>query len=287
MRVQLALVLITLLSTSAIAQTKPAPATSQNRSPQQPKPPAKPASPQKPPPQAAGRARTNEVRPRAFGIFGAITFQAQESFDAILGTHSGLVFGGGGQVLLPWGLYAEGGLWQFSREGERAFIGPSRELFPLGSAVDVTIRPIEITGGWRYRHCPPPPAPPRKPQPPPQTPRAPQKPAPAPPTQSPRAAPRAARSCDPPLIPYVGGGFTSVKYRETSEFAESDEDIDERFNGFHIVGGAEYRVMKWLAVGGEVLWSSVDALGTGGVSEVFNENSLGGTTLRLKVTVGR
>lgn len=78
-----------------------------------------------------------------------------------------------------------------------------------------------------------------------------------------------------------------MKYRETSEFAESDEDIDERFNGFHIVGGAEYRVMKWLAVGGEVLWSSVDALGTGGVSEVFNENSLGGTTLRLKVTVGR
>jgi opacity protein-like surface antigen len=288
MRALLAVFFLTAMSSSALAQTKPAPPTSQNRSPQQPSAPAKPAPPtQKPATQTrpATTNRPNDVRARGFGTFGAIMFQAQDSFDAIFGSNAGLTFGGGGQVLFPYGLYAEVGLWQFKREGERAFVGPNDEVFPLGIPLEVTIRPIEITGGWRYRHCPGPPRAPRTPQPPPRGPQKPVTPARPQPARSAQTAPR---SCDPKFIPYGGGGFSLVQYRETSEPSDASDDVDERFNGFHILGGAEYRVMRWMAVGGEVMWSSVaDALGAGGVSAAFDENNLGGIAFRLKVTVGR
>ena len=229
--------------------------------------------------------RSNEIRARGFATLGAITFQAQESFDAILGTHTGPTIGAGGQVLLPWGLYAEVGIWQFKHDGERVFVGPNREVFPLGIPLEVTIRPIEITAGWRYRHCPAPPRPPRAPQPPPRAPQKPGTPAPAEPA---RPAPPGATSCEPKFVPYGGGGFGSWQYRETSESSDAGEDLDERFNGFHIVGGVDYRVLSWVAVGGEVMWSSVaDALGAGGVSAVFDETNLGGTAVRLKITFGR
>jgi hypothetical protein len=55
-----------------------------------------------------------------------------------------------------------------------------------------------------------------------------------------------------------------------------------------VQAGAEYQVLQWLAVGGEVGWSSVaDAIGQGGVSAHFNEDNLGGTSVRLKISVGR
>src|SRR5262245_46075771 len=116
MRAALTVVLALTMSSSALAQTGPAP-TAQNRSPQKPAPPQKPVTQT----SAASRGRPNEIRARAFATFGAITFQAQDSFDAILGAHGGPLFGGGGQVLLPWGFYAEVGLWQFRHDGERAF----------------------------------------------------------------------------------------------------------------------------------------------------------------------
>jgi opacity protein-like surface antigen len=134
---------------------------------------------------------------------------------------------------------------QFRADGERAFVGPNDEVFKLGIPVEITVTPIEITGGWRWRRW-------------------------------------------NRLVPYGGGGFSSYRYRETSDFADPDEDVDERFNGFHVLGGAEYRALDWLAVGGEVAWSSIpDAIGNAGVSAVFNEDNLGGTSLRLKISVGR
>jgi hypothetical protein len=202
---------------------------------------------------------------RGFGTVGGVIFQAQESFDAVLGAHDGITFGGGGQVLLPFGFYAEAALWHFTRDGERAFVAADGTVFPLGIPLTVSITPIELTGGWRYRHCP---APPRKPGAPP-----------------PRAA---ARPCAPTLIPYAGAGLSSFRYSETSEFADGSEDVDDRVNGFHVLGGADYRVTRWVAVSGEVVWSSVpDALGEGGVSEFFAEDNLGGTAFRLKIIIGR
>lgn len=223
-----------------------APALAQQKVPPQP---PKPGT-QRPAPAKPARTPAEPVRLRAFGSVGWITFQARDSFDTVLDSHGGLLYGGGGQITLPFGLYAEVAAMQFRADGERVFIGPNREVFPLGIPVEVTVTPLEITGGWRYRGR--------------------------------------GRRGPWPVVPYVGGGLSAYKYRETSEFADGDEDVDEWHNGFHILGGVEYRVRRWLGVAGEVAFSSIpDALGEGGVSAAFNEDNLGGTSVRLKVIVGR
>ena len=89
-------------------------------------------------------------------------------------------------------------------------------------------------------------------------------------------------------MPYVAGGLTSMRYREESDFSTSFENDDRTVNGPLVVGGAEYKILKWLGVAGEAAWSSLpDALGDGGVSKVFNETDLGGTSYRFKITIGR
>lgn len=184
---------------------------------------------------------------KGYGMLGSMRFSASESFEAVLGSSSGFIFGGGAEVGLPLGgLYVGIGAWRFEDDGERVFISGS-EVFPLGIPVTVTVTPIEITGGWRFKNL------------------------------------------SPRLVPYVGGGWSSFAYKEVSDFADPGDDDSERLSGFHVLGGAEYRLMQWLGVAGEVAWTSVpDALGTpGSASEHFDETNLGGTSLRLKITVGR
>jgi hypothetical protein len=92
----------------------------------------------------------------------------------------------------------------------------------------------------------------------------------------------------PRLRPYVAGGYTSYGYKETSQFATDDENVDERFPGYHLGGGIEYRLTRWLGLGGELTWTTVpDAIGESGVSAEFDETDLGGTTFRFKITIGR
>ncbi len=91
-----------------------------------------------------------------------------------------------------------------------------------------------------------------------------------------------------PVTPYAGAGYTSMGYKETSQFSASGEDVDKRFNGFHVMAGGEVRVWQWIGVAGEVSWSRIaNALGTEGMSKEFGETDLGGTTGRVKVVIGR
>ncbi len=92
----------------------------------------------------------------------------------------------------------------------------------------------------------------------------------------------------PRLRPYVAAGYSSYAYQETSAFAAPEEDVDDRFSGYHLYGGAEYRILRWLGVAGEFNWTTIpNAIGEGGVSAEFNETDLGGTSIRFKVTFGR
>lgn len=203
--------------------------------------------------QAKPRPRQSSARPSrsvqigGYAMFGRISFTAVESFDAILGAPTGLMVGGGARVGLPWG-----GL--FVDVGAWRFHREGERAFvfndqviPLGIPVDVMMSPLEVSAGWRFRL---------------------------------RRAPK--------LLPYVAGGFTSVAYQESSEFATTAEDVEETFNGYHLLGGLEYKITRWLGVAGEAAWTTVpDAIGESGVSAAFNENDLGGTTVRFKITIGR
>lgn len=91
------------------------------------------------------------------------------------------------------------------------------------------------------------------------------------------------------IVPYAGGGIGRHRYEETSEFADDAENVDESFTGYHIVGGAELRISRWLGAAGEAEWSTVpDALGQdpNGVASELDESDLGGVTFRVKVVIG-
>ncbi|MDA1185398.1 MAG: outer membrane beta-barrel protein [Acidobacteria bacterium] len=92
------------------------------------------------------------------------------------------------------------------------------------------------------------------------------------------------------LVPYAGAGISQHRYTEASDFAEDSENVDDRFSGYHVLGGVEFRLMQWLGAAVETQWATVpDAIGDdpNSVSHAFDESDLGGVTLRLKVVVGR
>ena len=90
------------------------------------------------------------------------------------------------------------------------------------------------------------------------------------------------------IVPYLGGGVGSLRFEETSDFADPDENVSERFTSYHGVAGMEYRAASWLFVAGEVRYAAVpDALGAPGIAADFDESDLGGLSVAVKVLVGR
>ena len=145
-----------------------------------------------------GARPSRSVEIGGYAMFGRISFTAVESFDAILGEPSGPICRRrrARRSSAGRGLFVDVGAWRFHGEGERAFVF-NDEVIPLGIPVDVTMTPIEMSAGWRFRL---------------------------------RRMPK--------LLPYVAGGFTSMTYQETLRIRDTAEDVDETFNGYHVLGGA-------------------------------------------------
>lgn len=90
------------------------------------------------------------------------------------------------------------------------------------------------------------------------------------------------------MAPYLGAGFGIYRYSEATPELPGAESISKSHLGFHFVGGAEIPLMRWVSLAGEAQWAGVPrALGTSGISVVFDEQDLGGTTFRVKVIIGR
>jgi hypothetical protein len=184
---------------------------------------------------------------RGFGDVGDTRFAAAQSFDAVLGTHSGVVFGGGVETVLESGIFVNFRASRFQKDGTRVFV-LNDQVFDLGIPTTVRVTPIQVTSGYRFK---------------------------------------VGRR---QIVPYLGGGVGWFRYSETSEFADTGEDVADTFTGYHLLGGAEWRMSHIIGVAGEAEWSTVrDALGESlsGVSSAFDETDLGGVTFRVKVVVGR
>jgi hypothetical protein len=188
---------------------------------------------------------------------GSMTLAAERSFEAILGSSSGTVVGGGGEVVFRRGtlrgLFGRVDVSRFEETGERVFVF-NGEVFPLDIPTTITLTPVEFSAGYRY------------------------------------VINRARRPGETgprpfPLVPYAGLGVGSMSYRETSSFATSGDDVDERFTSYHAFGGVDVRIWKGLSAGVEGVYRWVpDALDDGsGVSEAFNESNLDGATVRARV----
>ena len=88
--------------------------------------------------------------------------------------------------------------------------------------------------------------------------------------------------------PYAGGGMSMISYKETSDFAASDEDVSESKTGGMFLAGVDVAIIRWLHAGGEFRYRAVKGvLGEGGVSEVFGEDQLGGYAFGVRISVGR
>jgi hypothetical protein len=194
----------------------------------------------------AGRATAQSLDVHGFFDVGAMRFTANDSFNAVLGSPVGVVFGGGAGVVLPQNIFIDARASRFKKDGHRVVVADG-DVFDLAITNTVTVTPFEITGGYRF-----------------------------------------GRSRDT-VRPYAGGGISWYRYEETDQFATSGESVSERFTGFHLLGGAEYRVNTWLGIAGELAWASVpNALGQepSSVAAAFGETNLGGTTFRAKVVIG-
>lgn len=96
--------------------------------------------------RAAG-AQSLEVH--GFFDVGATKFTATDSFEAVFGSSVGLVYGGGGGVVLPQNIFIDARATRFKKDGQRVFVNDG-DVFELGITNTVTITPFEITGGYRF-----------------------------------------------------------------------------------------------------------------------------------------
>lgn len=182
-----------------------------------------------------------------YAMVGLMNFTAADSFDASLGSPYGSIFGGGVRVGLPLGgLFVNVGAWQFRDSGQRAFVF-NGQVFPLGIPLHVTITPLEVNGGWRFRF---------------------------------RRAPLFR-----PYVAAGITSYRYKETSDFATPSENVDDWFKGYQlaggvEFPVQDwiGVAWEV-NWTAV--------PDAIGDSGLSAAFNESDLGGASFRFKITVGR
>ena len=56
--------------------------------------------------------------------------------------------------------------------------------------------------------------------------------------------------------PHVAGGLTSMQLSgDPRTSRRRPRMLDETFGGYHLLGGAEYKITRWLGVAGEASWT--------------------------------
>jgi hypothetical protein len=235
--------------------TRPAPEEERPPAPaepldQQPEDAQEPA-PADEPDALAGR-RGPAITARVSGLAGFQSFTATDSFKAVLDTSSGPVFGGGAGLLFGRNVFVDVMVTRFSADGTRVLVTDGGEIFDLGIDTGVTVTPIDVSVGWRFAGTP---------------------------RLGPTGRPRFR------AVPFAGGGFGVQQYEETSEFAESGDDVSDTHGSYHVLGGVELPFTRHLGVTADVLYRWVpDAIGQAGVSAVYDETDLGGTQVRFRFT---
>jgi outer membrane protein W len=194
---------------------------------------------------SSSNAQERSVSFRPFLLASDERFAAQTTFKAVFGSATEAAWGGGVDVTVGRHVFVDLAISRMSQSGQRAFIN-NGQVFALGIPLRVTLTPVELTAGYRFRR-------------------------------------RNSR-----IIPYVGAGIGWYQYRETADFAAAGDDTDVSHTGFVMMGGAEFRITKWIGVTGDAQYTSVSGiLGQGGLSKDAGESDLGGVAARLRVIIGR
>ncbi len=91
------------------------------------------------------------------------------------------------------------------------------------------------------------------------------------------------------IVPYIGGGVGSLKFEETSDFADPDENVSETLHQLSRAWPASSTPPR-----AGCSWRAKSAtrrcptrLGAPGIAADFDESDLGGFSVAVKVLVGR
>jgi hypothetical protein len=201
---------------------------------------------------------------QAFGEVSWDVFAASKSFEAVLGSSSGVSFGGGARITHRSGIFGQVDVSRFKKDGSRVIVS-NGQVFPLNIPTTITTTPVDVTLGVEARVN-------RRRRP----------------GRGPAFGGRGAGRTAPRSVSYyVGGGLGSLGYKETASFAATGDDASERFRSYHVMGGVHVPVWNPISLGFDLQkrWAK-DAIGTSGVSRAFDETDLGALTFRVRITVG-
>jgi hypothetical protein len=197
---------------------------------------------------AAAQSRQSAVAHKPsiglFGLFDYTTIASPKSFDAVFGKHTATGPGVGLDVINLWN-----GVFVRVDASQSKLTGErviifNGDIFKLGIPLTATMTPLEFGAGWRFA------------------------------SRNPRMR----------IAPYVGASAISLKYKETSSFADNSENVDETYNGFAVFGGADVRITKQAFAGVEAQYRSIAITpGANSTAANFSEKDLGGTVLRVRV----
>lgn len=94
-------------------------------------------------------AHAQAVGFRGFAELGATRFNASRSFSAVLGSSTGIIAGGGIDVVLPRRIFISFDATRFSKEGTRVFVN-NGQVFDLHIPTTIRMTPLEINVGYRF-----------------------------------------------------------------------------------------------------------------------------------------
>jgi opacity protein-like surface antigen len=192
---------------------------------------------------------TRHIGVQGVAIAGVNWMSPSKSLKAVGLSTKPLEIGGGVQVTNLWhDLFAQVNVSRLSTDGERTFVDEDGTSFPLGIPLTVKATYLDVTAGWKVIQL---------------------------------------RETGRPLLSYFGGGVGRVRYEERSPFALPGDDVDTTATSYHIVGGVEVKMLRWLGIAGEVRYRWVpNLLGDGGTSAALHENNFGGLNAGAGVTLG-
>lgn len=86
---------------------------------------------------------------------------------------------------------------------------------------------------------------------------------------------------------YVGGGAGVYLVRETSDFADDSENVDDTKAAYRGLVGVEWPIAKQMLAAFELQYTFVPNGLTGSVATAFDESDLGGFQIRARIGFGR
>ncbi len=202
---------------------------------------------------AAAQTRMGSTRPAqdrpgisAFGTYDWLSITSSKTFDAVFGTSKTRAIGAGADVVNIWKHVFLRVAASKTTMDGERVVVVNSTVYKLGTKLSVQMQPTEAGAGWRF-------------------------------------VSRGSRSR---FTPYVGASAVFLSYKETSDFADTGDNVSETFKGFGVFGGVDVKLTNQIFAGGEAQYRSVNTTpAANSVAASFNEKDFGGVVLRVKLGV--